>query len=124
SFGTTKNHIVRAALESIPYQVKDVITAMEKDTGIPLRELMTDGGISSNTFVMQLLADLLDRNVSCTAMPDVSALGAALLAGLGAGIYTGMEQLQSLPVHHQRYYPGNTAEAMQAYKGWQQVIAM
>lgn len=123
SFGTTKNHIVRAALESIPYQIKDVITAMEKDAGFPLKELMTDGGITSNSFVMQLLADLLGKNVACTAMPDVSALGAALLAGIGAGVYESMDALASLRTHSLGYRPGNAAEAVKAYKGWQDAIA-
>lgn len=123
SFGTTKKHIVRAALESIPYQIKDVITAMEKDAGLPLRELMTDGGITSNGFVMQLLADLLEKNVASTTMPDVSALGAALLAGLGAGIYKSIDELRSLPVQHVSHRPGNAAAAKKAYQGWQQVIA-
>jgi glycerol kinase len=122
SFGTTKKHIVRAALESIPYQVKDVITAMEKDASLPLRELMTNGGITSNSFVMQLLADLLGKNVASTAMPDVSALGAALLAGLGAGIYKNMDALRAPRDHKQGYRPINPVEALKAYKGWQEVI--
>ncbi len=82
SFGTTKNHIVRAALESIPYQIMDVITAMEKDAGISLKELNADGGITANKFIIQFIADLLNKKVATIGMPDVSALGAAFLAGL------------------------------------------
>ena len=85
NFGTTKNHIVRAALESIPYQIADVIAAMEKDAKLSLKELMADGGITSNQFVIQFLADLLNKPVATIGMPDVSALGAAYLAGLQAG---------------------------------------
>jgi glycerol kinase len=59
----------------------DVITAMEKDANISLKELKVNGGITANKFIMQLLADLLNRNVSTLGLPDVSALGAALLAG-------------------------------------------
>jgi len=87
SFGTGKRHIVRAALESIPYQIKDVLTAMEKDAAVVLKELSADGGISANQFVMHWISDTLGKTVLATEMPDVSALGAAYMAGLGAGIF-------------------------------------
>ena len=64
TFATQKNHIVRAALESIPYQIKDVIVAMESDTTISLQQLMVDGGISSNNFIIRFLADLLESLLS------------------------------------------------------------
>lgn len=95
TFDSTKNPIIRAAVESIPYQIKDVIAAMEKDAGRPLTELKIDGGISANTFVVQFLADLLDRMVTHIDIVDVSALGAGYLAGLEAGIYTSIEQLKN-----------------------------
>src|SRR3569833_1963524 len=63
TFDCNKNHIVRAALESIPYQIKDVIVAMQADAGIELQKLMVDGGITSNKFVLQFLSDLLERMV-------------------------------------------------------------
>ena len=87
TFGCNKNHIVRAALESIPYQIKDVIGAMEQDSGIPLQQLRVDGGITANRFVMQFLADLLQTDVVNIEIQDVSALGAAYMAGLQQGIY-------------------------------------
>ena len=123
SFGTTKNHIVRAALESIPYQIKDVITAMEKDAATPLQTLMADGGISANKFVIQFLADLLQKEVNTIGNPDVSALGAAYLAGLQSGVYAGIESLQQLNKEKKYYQPSmqnKTADA--GYKGWQQTI--
>ncbi|GAB2824086.1 FGGY family carbohydrate kinase [Ferruginibacter profundus] len=123
SFGTTKNHLVRAALESIPYQIKDVIVAMEKDAGIPLQTLMANGGITANEFVMQFLADLLQKNVVTLGNPDVSALGAAYLAGLQAGVYAGIEELQQLNKEKKYYQPLiNTGKVNDGYTGWQQTI--
>lgn len=122
SFSTTKNHIVRAALESIPYQVMDVITAMEKDANISLKELKANGGITANKFIMQLLADLLNRNVSTLGLPDVSALGAALLAGLNAGIYESIDALKILNTEKKFYRPLETLIATKNYDGWQREI--
>ena len=96
SFGTNKNHIVRAALESIPYQIKDVINAMEKDAGVALSCLNVDGGITNNQFVVSFLSALLKKQLAKVSIPDVSALGAALLAGLKAGVYADMESLSKL----------------------------
>lgn len=123
SFGTTKNHIVRAALESVPYQVADVISAMEKDARLELKELLADGGISSNRFVLQYLADLLHKTVTTIGMPDVSALGAAYLAGLKAGVYKDIAQLKELNKGKICYQPGEkTAEMRKQYDGWLKTI--
>ena len=80
TFSTGKSHIVRAALESIPYQIKDVITAMEKDAGVFLDQLMIDGGISSNQFIVQFLADLLGKKVINIGIADVSAFVSSYLS--------------------------------------------
>ena len=96
NFGTTKNHIVRAALESIPYQIADVIAAMEKDAGLKLKQLMVNGGLASNQFVIQFLADILNKPIANIGMPDVSALGAAYLAGLKVGVYESIDKLKQL----------------------------
>ncbi|MBL7742507.1 MAG: glycerol kinase GlpK [Chitinophagaceae bacterium] len=123
SFGTTKNHIVRAALESIPYQIKDVISAMEKDAGMSLKELMTDGGMTSNQFVMQFIADLLDKNVAGIGMPDVSALGAAYLAGLKTGVYGHIDVLKELNTDKKVYQPDATAKKVaENYRTWTEII--
>ncbi|CAN5434140.1 glycerol kinase GlpK [soil metagenome] len=122
SFGTTKNHVVRAALESIPYQIKDVVTAMEKDASISLKELNADGGITHNKFVMQYIADILNKNVATIGMPDVSALGAALLAGLKAGVYESIEALKKMNTDKKYYKPVNIESANENYKGWQKEI--
>jgi glycerol kinase len=122
SFGTTKNHIVRAALESIAYQIADVIAAMEKDAGITLKELMADGGITSNTFIMDFLASLLNKNVACIGMPDVSALGAAYLAGLQLEVYKDLEQLTQLNINKTIFQSTNNENIKAWYYGWQQAI--
>jgi len=125
TFGTTKNHIVRAALESIPYQVADVIGAMEKDAKLSLKELMTDGGISANRFVVQYLANLLNKTVTTVGMPDVSALGAALLAGLKVGVYDNIEQLKKMNNEKICYDPGKDADTVsKSYTGWQKTIKL
>ena len=123
NFGTTKNHIVRAALESIPYQIADVIAAMEKDANLSLKELMSDGGITSNKFVIQFLADLLNKPVATIGMPDVSALGAAYLAGLEAGVYESIEALKKLNSDKKNYLPHpDLSKVNEGYGGWQKTI--
>lgn len=124
SFGTTKNHLVRAALESIPYQIKDVIVAMEKDAAVTLKELNADGGITANKFVVQYLTDLLNKNVATIGMPDVSALGAAYLAGLQAGVYESIESLKQLNADKKLYQPNPQSNTVQqGYGGWKKEIA-
>ena len=119
SFSTTKNHLVRAALESIPYQIKDVIVAMEKDAAVSLKELNADGGITANNFVIQFLTDLLNKNVTTIGMPDVSALGAAYLAGLQAGVYKSIESLKQLNADKNYYLPSaDTTKVNEGYNGW------
>lgn len=123
TFGSTKNHLIRAALESIPYQIKDVLVAMEQDTGISLEELMVNGGLTSNSFVLQFLADLLDKPVVNKGIPDVSALGAAYLAGLKAGIYRDLAHLKSLNEATSRITPNAKATVLERdYAGWQLAV--
>ncbi len=125
SFGTTKNHIVRAALETIPYQIKDVIVAMEKDAGVSLKELNADGGITANQFVVQFLTDLLNKNVATIGMPDVSALGAAYLAGLKAGVYESIDALRNLNADKKKFTPAvDISKVNEAYNGWCKTIKL
>ncbi|MFN3381714.1 MAG: FGGY family carbohydrate kinase [Runella zeae] len=123
TFGSTKNHLVRAALESIPYQIKDIIGAMEADAGLELKELMVDGGMTSNGFVLQFLADLLGKPVLKINMPDVSALGAAYLAGLACGLFTNITHLQSLKKEVETIMPCvDNRAVMSYYEGWQETV--
>lgn len=124
TFNSNKNHIVRAALESIPFQIKDVIVAMESDTGIALQELKIDGGLTSNNFVVQMLADLLEKPVADLGFPEVSALGAAYLSGLYSGVYPDLDYLQKLSENHSSTAPaGNNELVKTAYRGWQEAVA-
>lgn len=118
TFDCNKNHIVRAALESIPYQIKDVIEAMEQDSQIELEQLMADGGITSNQFVLQFLADLLQRTIVTIGMPDVSALGAAYMAGLKAGVYKNIEHLKTLNNNKKLVHPASNQKITGWYNGW------
>lgn len=85
--GTSKAHFIRATLESLAYQTYDVLKAMEKDAGVTLKELKVDGGASSNNFILQFQADLLDRPVVRPSCVETTALGAAYLAGLSIGFW-------------------------------------
>ena len=124
TFDCNKNYIVRAALESIPYQIKDVIVAMEQDAEMSLKELNTDGGITTNTFIMQFLTDLLGINVSKMGIADISALGAAYLAGLKAGIYKDLEQLKLFNIDKMVYNPNKNQEStLMNYEGWRTLLS-
>lgn len=122
TFSANKNHIVRAALESIPYQIKDVIEAMEADTKILLQELMIDGGISSNNFIVQFLADLLSKPVVNIGIADVSALGAAYLAGLQQKIFKDSDHIKKLQADNRITNPSGNNKVMQWYEGWKKAV--
>ncbi|UCD51059.1 MAG: glycerol kinase GlpK [Phycisphaerales bacterium] len=123
TFGCDKNHVVRAALESIPYQIKDVVDAMDTDSGVTLQQLKVDGGLTTNHFVMQFLADLLGTEVVNVGIPDVSALGAACLAGLQRGIFGDLDRLEQLNVDQQTYCPGaGMPTAQRDYEGWKRIV--
>lgn len=125
TFGCNKSHIVRAALESIPYQIKDVIAAMERDSGIALQALRADGGITANRFVMQFLADLLGTDVVNIGIQDVSALGAAYMAGLQQGLFDSIDQLASSNRAQKSFQPGPESDRRKARKlheGWSRAI--
>ncbi|MCF7973308.1 MAG: glycerol kinase GlpK [Phycisphaerae bacterium] len=125
TLGCDKHHIVRAALESIPFQIKDIIQAMEQDSGITLQQLRVDGGISANRFVMQFLTDLLQTQVVNIGMQDVSALGAAYMAGLQQGIFTDIDHLAKLNIDKTVFNPGSQADQGKAFtmhQGWTRAI--
>jgi glycerol kinase len=123
TFGCDKNHVVRAGLESIAYQIKDAIAAMQQDSGIKLTELKVDGGITANHFVMQFLADLLQTNVVNIGIEEVSALGAAYLAGLEHGIFRNINQLKNLSFVKTRFCPGRDgSKVLASYEGWKEAV--
>jgi glycerol kinase len=92
--GTTKAHFVRAALESIAYQSKDLLDAMEKDFGSTIPCIKADGGASANSFLMQFQADVLDRRVVLPEVGEITALGAAYLAGLATGYWESLAEVE------------------------------
>jgi glycerol kinase len=120
TFGTTKNHIVRAALESIPYQIKDVIQAMEQDMKAPLKSISVNGGMTKNQFVIKFLVDLLGISLKKQQNADVSALGAAYLSGLKSGVYESIEQLKALnKLNTEEILPTpNNKMVLAGYQGW------
>jgi glycerol kinase len=93
--GTTKNHFVRATLESLAYQTKDVLTAMEADSGIQLKKLRVDGGAVANNFLMQFQSDILGVPVERPVITETTALGAAYLAGLAVGYWKDRAEIAS-----------------------------
>jgi glycerol kinase len=123
TFGTRREHIVRAALESIPFQVRDVIGSMETDAAVHLSALRVDGAITSNTFVLQMLADLLGVQVVNMGIEQVSALGAARLAGLGAGLYRDLEEIECLERRPIVHVPGSGAKDARAWHDdWKKTV--
>jgi glycerol kinase len=123
TFGSSRNHIVRAALESISFQIADVCAAMESDGALKLTQLRVDGGITANGFVMQHLADVLSAEVVNIGLEEVSALGAACLAGLEAGIFGGISQLQGLQREPRRFIPGpHSAAAKKGHEEWKETV--
>lgn len=93
--GTKREHIIRAAQESIAYQVADLVLAMEADTGMPLKGLRADGGASRDAFLMQFQADILQKQVYRPSVKETTALGAAYLAGLATGLWKNRDEIRS-----------------------------
>jgi glycerol kinase len=103
--GSNRGHIARAALESIAYQVADLMDAVETDTNAALEELRVDGGASANDSLMQFQADILGVPVVRPSMTETTALGAAFLAGLGAGFWKEVQAIMDLPREERRFEP-------------------
>ncbi|MGV8090616.1 MAG: glycerol kinase GlpK [Mangrovibacterium sp.] len=123
SRNTTKAHIVRAALESIAYQVKDLISLMEEKGGITLSELRVDGGPTRNNFLMQFQSDILGRTVVRSGIEEVSALGSALLAGLATGFWKDLDEIQSLYEESLVFSPAMENEKnRKLYEGWKKAV--
>lgn len=121
--GTTKEHIVRATLESLAYQTKDVLDAMIKDSGIDLKTLRVDGGAVSNDLLMQFQSDLLRVPVDRPVIQETTALGAAYLAGLAVGFWNSKAELTKL-WNVEETFTNNMAddERDERYAGWQKAI--
>ncbi|HJD20790.1 MAG TPA: glycerol kinase GlpK [Candidatus Gemmiger faecigallinarum] len=121
--GAGRNHIIRAALESIAYQTGDVLHAMEEDTGIALKELRVDGGASANNFLMQFQADIVGRTIRRPMIRETTALGAAYLAGLATGVWSSLDDIRSQWTLDRLYQPEMpAAERQRLYAGWKKAV--
>ena len=122
--GSGKAHIVRAALESIAFQVTDVVSAMQEDSGELISELRVDGGASANNFLMQFQADLLNTKVTRPAIMETTALGAAYLAGLASGFWESTDELKKQWVADQSYQPVmEEPDRKVLLKNWQKAVS-
>jgi glycerol kinase len=121
--GSGAAQIARAALDSVAYQVRDVFDAMARDTGEVPQALLADGGASRNDFLMQFQADILGCPVVRNLSADLSALGAAQLAGLATGVWKDVTALEQLPRQEQRFEPRMApAERDALFHGWRQAV--
>jgi len=103
--GTRQNQVARIVIESIAYQVRDVFDAIQEGAGMPLQALLADGGATRNDQLMQFQADILGCKVLRNSSPDVSALGAAFLAGLATGVWFDVNQIAALSQEFDRFNP-------------------
>lgn len=122
--GTTKEHIIRAALDSLAYQTKDVLSAMEADSGIKLQALKVDGGAVANNLLMQFQADILGVPVERPQVIETTALGAAYLAGLAVGFWESKEELAKRWKLDRKFeHQMEEAKSHKLYKGWQRAVS-
>ena len=123
TFATTKAHFLRAALESIAYQIKDLVDVMAKATGGSLKEIAADGGPTKNKFLMQFQTDQLDTPVVCTEVDDASALGAVIMNGFARGLWHSFDEVTPLRKVTQVYRPMAESRKLSAlYEGWRNAV--
>ena len=117
-------HFVRAALESVCYQSRDLLQAMSQDYAVDVKLLRVDGGMVVNDWLLQFLADMLDVQVDRPVVTETTALGVALMAGLGAGLYANTDDLADLQTCERRFTPQLQAEQRDSlYAGWQAAVS-
>jgi glycerol kinase len=120
--GTTRAHIARAALEAIAYQSRDVLDTMGEEAGLPVQTLRVDGGATANDFLCQFQSDILGQDVLRPSVTETTGLGAAYLAGVGAGIWK-IEELGDRWKLERRFAPALTPAAREeAYRGWRRAV--
>ncbi len=120
---SNKNHVVRAALESIAYQVKDVLDLMSGEAGIAMQQIQADGGMVNNGFLMQFCADMTRFVVRASALPELSALGAVLSGALGMKVYQTLAELEALAQDYVDYKPAADLELIKRlYEEWQAAV--
>jgi glycerol kinase len=121
--GSSRAHLTRAALESIAYQCCDLVAAMEQDIGEPVRAMKADGGASANGLLMQFQADVAHLDIAVPEVAETTALGAAYLAGLGAGFWAGTAELRAHWRERTRYEPRLAEPRRQELlRGWRGAV--
>ena len=119
----TKAHLARAALEAICYQTRDVMDAMVADSGVPMKEMRVDGGITANSFCMQLQADVMGIDITRPLIGETTALGAAYAAGLAVGFWSSTDELCKQWQQSRRWSSSSTAEQRAVgYAGWKKAV--
>ena len=123
SRNTTKKHIMRAALESIAHQVKDALDVIEKEANIKVKNLNIDGGVTTNKIYNQFLADLLNCKIEKNLNEELSPIGAALLGGLGLGMWNSIDEIKKIPNKTEIYASKiQDKERKKIYEGWQNAV--
>ena len=122
TFATTKAHFLRAALESIAYQIKDLVDVMARATGGRLQEICADGGPTKNQFLMQFQANMLETPVVCTEVDDASALGAVIMNGFARGLWKSFDEVIPLRKVTKVYQPENDAQRFTLYQQWRNAV--
>ena len=121
--GTKREHLIRAAQESIAYQSMELVEAMEKDSGTPMSELNVDGGASRDTFLMQFQSDILNKPVCRPQIQETTALGAAYLAGLATGVWKDQEEIRRMRGNTVRFLPNMHSETRETLvRGWKKAV--
>lgn len=121
SRSTNKNHLIRAGLESIAYQVKDIVELINNESDISIKEFRVDGGATRNRFLMQYLANVLDLDVFVSKTSELSALGATYIGGLSVGIWKSINQLKALN-KYVIYHSSNDEKYQLNYKNWKKYV--
>ncbi|MBQ5619765.1 MAG: glycerol kinase, partial [Alistipes sp.] len=125
TLGTTKAHVVRAALEAIPYQIKDLVDLMTGQAGVKLKELRVDGGPTRNRFLMQFQADMLNATINRADIEEASAMGAVVMNGLARGVWATLDEVAALRTSDNRIEPKMTAEEREAlHGGWIEAVKL
>lgn len=119
----TKAHLARAALEAICYQTRDVMDAMVADSGVPMRQMRVDGGITANSLCMQMQADIMGIDISKPLVAETTALGAAYAAGLAVGFWSSQQELRSQWQESRRWSPTSTPDGRKkSYSQWRKAV--
>ena len=122
TFATTKAHFLRAALESIAYQIKDLVDVMARATGGRLQEICADGGPTKNQFLMQFQANMLETPVVCTEVDDASALGAVIMNGFARGLWKSFDEVIPLRKVTKIYQPEDDSQRYGLYQQWRNAV--